>query len=462
MRAMRDSERFFCDMRVKALLVVALWLCGSLVFADGEKNRTVVVISLDGFPAYALKDPHLPVPTLRRLMEQGAYAESMLPINPTVTWPNHTAMVTGMNAAEHHVLFNGLLVESGPNHLPKIEPWRPKEEMVHGRTVYDLAHDAGMTTAQVDWVAIYNAKTIDWQFAEKPDPSGTIERELVAAGTLTEEQLRSFEDADSAWQDEIWTDAAVEILEKHAPNLLLVHLLNLDNTNHEYGPMSGASFTAMAFLDDRVKQILNAINKSGRAAQTSVIIVSDHGFRPIRSVIRPNVLLHEKGLTNGPDSAPPSAAWVIPDGGVAMVYVTDPAKRETVLPQLRTLLQGLEGVEKVYGGDEFGTLGLPRKNESNQAPDLLLSAKESYSFGNGMTGDLISRVENKGAHGYLNSDPSMQAIFIAWGAGIKKDTRLGKIDNVDVAPTIAWLLGLEMKTPQAHALQEILITPPVK
>ena len=315
-------------MRVKALLAVALSLVGSLLFAGDEKNRTVVVISLDGFPAYALKDPHLPIPTLRRLMKEGAYAESMQPINPTVTWPNHTAMVTGVNAAGHHVLFNGLLVESGPNHLPKIEPWRAKEEMVHGRTVYDLAHDARMTTAQVDWVAIYDAKTIDWQFAEKPDPSGTIERELVATGALTEEQVRSFEEADSAWQDEIWTDAAIEILEKHAPNLLLVHLLNLDNTNHEYGPMSGASFTSMAFLDDRLKQILEAIEKSPRAAQTTVIIVSDHGFRPIRSVIHLNVLLHEKGLTNGPDSAQSSEAWVIPDGGVAMVYVTDPAKRE--------------------------------------------------------------------------------------------------------------------------------------
>src|SRR5271170_7411703 len=129
--------------------------------AKPQKRRVVVVISLDGFPAYALDDPRLPIPTLRKLAREGAVAASMQPINPTVTWPNHTAMVTGVNAAGHHVLFNGLLVESGPNHLPKIEPWRAKEEMVHGRTVYDLAHDAGMTTAQVDWVAIYEAKTIN-------------------------------------------------------------------------------------------------------------------------------------------------------------------------------------------------------------------------------------------------------------------------------------------------------------
>ena len=129
--------------------------------------------------------------------------------------------------------------------------------MVHAPTIYDVAHEAGLTTAQVDWVAIYRAKTITWQFPELPDPNGVIERELIADGTVTAEQLRTFEDSSQAWQDEIWTAAAEEILEKHRPNLLLFHLLTLDDTNHEYGPMSPASFTAMAFLDAKVKQILD-------------------------------------------------------------------------------------------------------------------------------------------------------------------------------------------------------------
>ena len=74
-----------------------------------QKQRTVVVISLDGFPAYALEDPRLPIPTLRELAREGAAATAMQPINPTVTWPNHTTMVTGVDASHHHVLFNGLL-----------------------------------------------------------------------------------------------------------------------------------------------------------------------------------------------------------------------------------------------------------------------------------------------------------------------------------------------------------------
>jgi len=228
------------------LCAVAVALCAIHfpAYAQARKDRTVVLISLDGFPAYALDDPRLPVPTLRKLAREGISAASMRPVNPTITWPNHTAILTGVDASEHQVLFNGSLTRSSGGVQPTIQPWRDKDLMVHAPTIYDLAYEAGLTTAQVDWVAIYGAKTITWKFPELPDPNGAIERELIADGTVTAEQLRTSKDSSQAWQDEIWTDAAVTILEKHRPNLLLFHLLGLDDANHKYGPMSPASFTA--------------------------------------------------------------------------------------------------------------------------------------------------------------------------------------------------------------------------
>ena len=99
--------------RAKALFWVCLIvtiLAASAVRANLDaatnthKHRTVVVISLDGFPAYALDDPKLPIPTLRKLIREGAAATSMRPVNPTVTWPNHTSIVTGVEPSEHQVL----------------------------------------------------------------------------------------------------------------------------------------------------------------------------------------------------------------------------------------------------------------------------------------------------------------------------------------------------------------------
>jgi predicted AlkP superfamily pyrophosphatase or phosphodiesterase len=68
---------------------------------------------------------------------------------------------------------------------------------------------------------------------------------------------------------------------------------------------------------------------------------------------------------------------------------------------------------------------------------------------------LITGAEG-GTHGYINTDPNMQAIFMAWGAGIPKGVRLAKISNLDVAPTIAALLGVEMKHITGHVISEIV------
>jgi predicted AlkP superfamily pyrophosphatase or phosphodiesterase len=445
---------FLCSLCAIALVVGAA-AGTSNAATKPHKKRTVVVISLDGFPAYALDDPRLPIPTLRKLAHEGVAAASMRPINPTVTWPNHTAIVTGVNASEHQVLFNGLLIRPRDGANPTVEPWHDKEQLVHAPTIYDVAYEAGLTTAQVDWVAIYGAKTITWQFPELPDPNGKIERELIDAGVVTAEQLRTFEDSSQAWQDEIWTTAAVDIIEKHNPNLLLFHLLTLDDTNHEYGPMSAASFTAMALLDAKVKQIVDAIERSGRAKSTTVIVVSDHGFRAYKHKIHPNVMLKQKGLLREDPGRAIGDAWVLPEGGTAGVYVTNPDRKAELVAELRRMFTDVDGIDKVYGTDQFDEIGFPLPTVSDQAPDLVLAAKPDYMFSGESEGDFVTSAEG-GTHGYINTDPNMQAIFMACGAGIPKGIRLGSISNLDVAPTIAALLGLEMADVSGHPIREIV------
>src|SRR3954454_12147524 len=132
-----------------------LCLPALLAATVAAQDRHVVVISLDGFPASILRDPNLPFPVLRKLAKDGAIAEGMKPVNPTVTWPNHTAIVSGVGPAQHGVLYNGLIVRNGDGKSLKIEPWVDKKELVLAPTVADVARDAKLTTAEVDWVAIY-------------------------------------------------------------------------------------------------------------------------------------------------------------------------------------------------------------------------------------------------------------------------------------------------------------------
>ena len=96
--------------RVLSLVAVVLAIgAAPQTHQPSASSRHVVIISLDGFPSWALDDPSLPVPTLRRLAAKGALAKGMRPVNPTVTWPNHTTLITGVTPAKHGVLYNGLL-----------------------------------------------------------------------------------------------------------------------------------------------------------------------------------------------------------------------------------------------------------------------------------------------------------------------------------------------------------------
>ena len=299
---------------MRRLIVVIAAVAALTVPGFGQKpakQRMVVVISLDGFPAYALDDQKLPIPTLRRLIAKGVTAR-MGTINPTVTWPNHTAIVSGVRADEHGLLANGTIQKTGVGPAVKVEPMLEKEKMVHVPTVYDAAFKAGLTTAQVDWVAIEKAKTITWSFAEWPSPGDPVEQELLKKGALSAGDLENFTKANILFRDQTWTTAGVNLIRDHKPNLLLFHLLTLDTTHHQYGPGNLAANDAIAFLDSCVARLVDAVRAAGMEKDTTFIVVSDHGFKKYTNVIRPAVALEAAGL--GKD------VFVLAEGGTAYVY----------------------------------------------------------------------------------------------------------------------------------------------
>ncbi len=425
--------------------------------AQGTGNH-VVIISLDGFPASALDDPYLPVPTLRRLAAQGALARGMRPVNPSVTWPNHTSMVTGMTPARHGVLFNGLLVrEAGVP--PRIEPWRDKREMVRGRTLYDSVHEAGLTTAQVDWVAIWNAPTVTWEFRERPEAGQTIPDEMVKAGLISAADVKAFSSRNIVWRDEMWTTAAVHIIRTHRPNLLLFHLLNLDSTHHRYGPRTPAGMSAMALLDAQVRRIVDAVDEAGLTARTTFFVVSDHGFKTVRRHVRPNAALAKAGLLTVTDGKiTRTEAYVVPEGGTALAYITAPDPAGGLLARMKQAFAGLEGIERVVEPAEFGALGLPRPEENPQMGALFLIARDGYAFSAAGTEPVVADAPatSLGAHGYVNSDPDLQALFIASGRGIRPGVKLDVIDNLGIAPTAASLLGVKLGDVEGRVMTDVL------
>jgi len=422
-------------------------------------SRHVVLISLDGFPSWALDDPYLPVPTLRRLAAKGAIAKGMRPVNPTVTWPNHTTLVTGVTPARHGVLYNGLL-ERDPGVPPRVEPWLPRDQMVHAPTLYDVAHARGMTTAQVDWVAIQAAPTITWEFPERPAPDGKIAQELVKAGVLTQDELETFATRNIIWRDRIWTEAAAHIIRAHRPNLMMFHLLNLDSTQHRYGPRTPAAMTTMALLDGQVAQIVSAVERAGLASRTTYFVVSDHGFRLVKRLIKLNVALAQAGLLTVQDGKiTASQVYAVPEGGSAIVYVTAPDPAGDLAARAKQAITGIEGVEAIVEPTDYARFGLPQPAATDQMGVLFVTPQEGYAFAAPAEGEVVINASegSLGAHGYPATDPDLSALFLASGARIRPGVTLDVIDNVDVAPTMATVLGLKLANVDGKVLKEILV-----
>ncbi len=447
--------------RLIPLLALLLSL-PTLSRAEPAKDQHVILVSIDGFPAYLWHDPTLMVPNLRKLAAGGASAKALTVSNPSITWINHTTLVTGVEPRKHGVLFNGLLVRKD-GVPPVIEQWADKSRMVFVPTLYDVAHQAGLTTAESDWVAITNPGTINWSFAELPKPDDAVVKEMIAAGVATEEEIGWMQIGPNRkgvpFLDSMWTRAAIHMFETHRPNLLLYHTLNTDYSHHMHGPRSGPGFTALELADRLLGDLIDAVDRSGLREKTTIVVATDHGFKKVTQFVQPNVALKKAGLARGLGPTISSCdAYVMAQGGMAFAYVTNPARRSELLPRLREMFSTMEGIAEVIDGEKGHELGMPTPDENTGMGDLILFASEGYAFRKDVTGEevVVPAVNYCGTHGYPASDPELDGIFIAHGPNIKPGTVVDRVSNLDVAPTLARIMGLTLPEVDGRAIEEIL------
>ena len=146
-------------------------------------------------------------------------------------------------------------------------------------------------------------------------------------------------------------------------------------------------------------------------------------------------------------------------GGIAFIYITDPARRAELLPKLRELFARTPGVAEVLdAATAANALGLPTPAENEAMGELILYPKPGFAFTGAATGDAVSgpSINYGGTHGYPASDPELDGIFIAHGAGIKKGVKLDRVRNLDVAPTIARLLGVALPSAEGKTMADVL------
>jgi predicted AlkP superfamily pyrophosphatase or phosphodiesterase len=368
--------------------------------------------------------------------------------------------------ARHSVLFNGTLMRGGAGLPVRIEEERDKAQLVAGTTLFDLLHKHGYRTAAIDWPCTSNSDALDDNFPDVPNhlshTTPRLREELLAAGVLTNGTDAAFESLGGPEHDEIWTRAACLVIERRKPHLLLLHLLNTDGVQHRYGPQSPPSYRAFRLADGYVARVLQALDAAGMRERTSVFVTADHGFANVNKLLQPNVLLRRAGLLElGPGQRISTArVQVVPEGGIGMVYCTNPQTREADVRNVIDLFERKEGIAEIIGPERYEALGFPAQEKNAAMADLVLAASDGYAFSASAASEdfavPVDAYANHGTHGYLASNPRMTAAFIVAGRGIKRRARIGPVRNIDVAPTMARLLGQELAPVEGKVLKEIL------
>jgi predicted AlkP superfamily pyrophosphatase or phosphodiesterase len=248
-------------------------------------------------------------------------------------------------------------------------------------------------------------------------------------------------------RDWLYTRMARQVLHEHRPNLLMIHIVEVDHVEHKYGPRTPEAYWAVSHADDRLRDLVEAIESSAWWGKTTFFVCSDHGFFTIRREIRPNVLLRQRGLVEMKGNQPATKrAWCVSQGGGCAVYLLDEANKTELATQLTAELGQIEGVESVLGPSDFARIGQPTLATDPNAADLWITATDGYSFGDSIAGDdvVTARESIGGTHGYLPEHADLLGTCVVWGPGIREGARLGQISNVDIAPTIARVLGVEL------------------
>jgi predicted AlkP superfamily pyrophosphatase or phosphodiesterase len=218
----------------------------------------------------------------------------------------------------------------------------------------------------------------------------------------------------------------------------------VDGTHHRYGKESWPGFTALAYADRLVGDLLETLDQAGIRQNTSIFIVSDHGFVNVEKRVYPGVLLQEYEFGD---------RLQIRGGATAMVHSLNPETKEEDLEKARMILESAEGIRTILQPHQYAEYGLPHPSDNEFIGDLILGADDGYTIGGGSDGEYVVETGSiSGAHGYLNDLPAMETLFVASGRGIRSGMVLDEVDNRSVAPTAARLLGLTLDTADGRVL----------
>jgi len=420
-----------------------------LLLPSAAQAAPVVLISVDGMlPAYYLEADKLglQIPHIRALLREGVHAPGATSVMPSVTFPAHTTMVTGVNPARHGVTNNSIFDPDGSLG----GGWFFYYDDVKVPTLFSRARAAGLRAAAVTWPVTAGAP-IDLNLPDMyPVPTIREAKNLIAL-TRTGSQPALLADllapdAIINMRDDLRGKVAVRFA-RERPDFMAIHLLELDEAQHKTGPRSPEALATLERIDGILGTLFEELRSLTRWEETTVLLVSDHGFFAVKTQIYLAALLRTLGLlqTDAQGTLISWRAMVSPSSGTAGIVMHPRATaedRRKVDDAVKLLLANpAYGIARAFRGAELtATGGFP-------AAYVVLEAQPGFIFvRGGETLPLMGPTNGfNGAHGYDPRRPEMRGSFIMRGPRVRKGKAIGLVRLLDVAPTIARVLGIDLK-----------------
>ena len=238
--------------------------------------------------------------------------------------------------------------------------------------------------------------------------------------------------------DENNSRALAWLIRSYRPDLAAIHLVSVDTAQHAEGREGDGVRRAVAAVDHALGKLLAAVDEAGIAASTDVLVVGDHGFADVHTLLAPNVWLAEEGLTGSTADPDSWRAGFQAAGGSAFLHLND-ADDKASLERVLALLKRLPA-EEAAGFDIVLREALRGQGADPQA-SLALLARPGFVFSNALSGP-ASKSAHGGAHGYHPDQPELRTGFVLAGPGLPRGRTIGLIKLTDIAPLVARRLAL--------------------
>ena len=387
------------------ILSIGLLLLPGRGFSE-EPDPVVIVLSWDGLRHDFLEvhDADGKLTALRRIATEGVRAGRLTPVFPSSTFPAHVSMATGTYPDRHGIVDNRFYDREKGLYLNRADAnWLQAEPL------WIAAERQGVTAATYFWVG----SETDWR--------GHGTRYRIAPFDSSRPEAKKV-DQILAW---------LRLPDGERPRLIMSYWAGTDSVGHDYGPLSRRVRTQLAKQDLQLGRLLAGLDAMNAWPYTTLLLVSDHGMTQTGAYLDLRSALADRDISARVFGSP-----------VANVFLNDPQQLEAARAAIVSL-----GPVQVYEGQR-----LPddlRLRHPTRTGDLVVVTEPPHvlSRPDGFKGMLMALLSafgwSFGGHGYDPSLPDMGAVFMAMGRGVEPGLEVAEVHQVDVAPTVARLLGID-------------------